>query len=160
MARDVLLVQRVTTNWTKASRGGPAATVRSRCPISWELPPEVAWHSIRMSEADNFQPISESGLDVPSEVSEELALVIKDGRLGVRPELPAYWRPTRHRRPPRRYLSPGEWLRWSVNYRQGLDAGWLYGLVTWNIAFSPMPLDRMAFLGTPTFEVRELAGLA
>lgn len=65
----------------------------------------------------------------------------------------------RHRRPPRHLVSRGSWLRWTINYRLGLDHGWSYGLVTWNVAFQVEPLDRALFLNEPSNSVDELSAL-
>ncbi len=65
--------------------------------------------------------------------------------------------PRRHRRPPAVVLKPGEWLRWHINYRFGLDGGWAYELKTMNISYGAVAENT--FLGTPDHFVDERASL-
>lgn len=154
-----IIVQRVTTTWTKASRGGAGATARNQAPVAFRLPPGAAWHTVGMAEEDQFEPAHEAGAAVPEFVCEELGVRIDGGQLSMLPQVPASWMPGRHRRPPRQSVAPGAWLRWSVNYRLGLDRGWTYGLVTWNVAFRAQSCGRELFGGDPPHAVSELAAL-
>jgi hypothetical protein len=112
-----------------------------------------------MAEESQFEPRHQSADVVPKSVREELSLRTRDERLSVLPQVSAFWMPTRHRRPPRHSVSRGTWLRWTINYRFGLDHGWSYGLVTWNVAFQVEPLDQSVFLNEPSHSVDELSDL-
>ena len=134
--------QRVGTTWTKASRGGAGAAARNQCPSAFRLPVDAVWHSVDMAEENQFEPLHESADVVPASVREELSLRIRGAQLTMLPQVSAFWIPRRHRRPPRHPVSRGTWLRWTINYRLGLDHGWSYGLVTWNTAFQVEQSDR------------------
>lgn len=158
---DGARVQRVTTRWTTASRGGAGAQRRNQCPIAFAWPDsDVVWHDVVMREDTGFGP-EETGHaewpDVPRTELDALGLRGSEDRISLRPELSSWWMPRRHRRPPRQGIGPGEWLRWSVNYRIGLANRWEYGLVTLNVGFRVS--SDAAFLGTPTRAVDELAHL-
>jgi hypothetical protein len=154
-----VIVQEVATRWTKSSRGGEGAALRNRCPVAFPVPSGATWHRIEMNESRDFEPVQEFAGEIPQPVHEGLSLRIRHGRLSVLPQVSAFWMPKRHRRPPRHSIGPGEWLRWSVNYRLGLDDGWMYGLVSWNVAFWVSPMDGTLFLGDPPQKVDELASL-
>lgn len=53
-----IVVQRVRTSWTKASRGGAGAAMRSAAPTTFPLPTGLtsALHDVSMQEADLFVP--------------------------------------------------------------------------------------------------------
>lgn len=55
----MIAVQTISTTWTKASRGGSLATMRSRVPnrLPIKMPPDLTdlvWHSIAYSERNKF----------------------------------------------------------------------------------------------------------
>jgi hypothetical protein len=81
-----------------------------------------------------------------------------DGLLRVELVVTPFGMPRRWRRPPAVRLSPGQWLRWQVNYRfASRDGEWTYRLDTLSICHGPAPADL--FLATPTHHVSELAAL-
>ncbi|MEV7026357.1 hypothetical protein [Kitasatospora sp. NPDC093558] len=153
-----LVVQRIRTSWTKASRGGPGAAIRNAAPTAFALPEGLtsALHAISMRESDAFAPhMSVADLSDPGVVLKE-----SDGLLRVhRPEVTPFGMPLRNRRPPAVRLAPGEWLRWQINHRfaGGWEGAWTYRLDTFNIAYCPTSPD--VFLGTPTHHIDELAYL-
>lgn len=57
------------------------------------------------------------------------------------------------------WLTPGERLRWQVNYRHSTTSSgeWIYSLHTLHLAVGTV--DRDAFLQAPTHQVDELADL-
>jgi hypothetical protein len=67
-----VVVQRISTWWTKESRGAPAATARNTAPIAFELPPDFAFglHDIVMREATGFEPQSHTGELADAELAE------------------------------------------------------------------------------------------
>ncbi len=144
-----VVVQRVRTSWTKASRGGPGAAARNAAPTVFPLPPGLrsGLHDVAMGEADAFSPrVSEHDLSRPGIVLREV-----DGLLQVGPpETSSFSMPPRNRRPPKVRLGPGQWLQWQINYRfgGGWSETWTYRLDTFNVAYGPASSD--VFLGTPT----------
>jgi hypothetical protein len=114
-----IVIQRVGTTWTKASRGGAGAAARNQCPSAFPLPVDAVLHSVDMAEENQFEPLHESADVVPASVREELRLRIRGEQLTMLPQVSAFWMPRRHRRPPRHPVSRGTWLRWTINYRLG-----------------------------------------
>ncbi|MEW5630114.1 hypothetical protein AB1388_26660 [Streptomyces hydrogenans] len=153
-----VVVQRVRTSWTKASRGSTGATVRNAAPIAFSLPTGLtsALHDVSMQESDSFVPhMSVRDLSDPGLVLKE-----SDGLLRVhRPETTIFSMPQRNRRPPALRLTPGQWLQWQINYRfVGTWGGpWSYRLDTFNVAYCPASPE--VFLGTPVHHVDERAPL-
>ena len=96
--------------------------------------------------------------DVPGDDLSDLDVRAAGHGVSLRPALSAWWMPHRHRRPPRQALQPGQWLKWSINFRLGLDSGWRYGLMTLNVACGP-EVKPDAFLGSPTKVIDELERL-
>jgi len=156
-----VVAQWVRISWTKASRGGAAATRRNAVPVAFPLPMIAApvLHEVRMSEAEDFEPHSSVTGAVPGE-SAGLRLV--DGLLRVRLEPTPFGMPRRWRRPPAVRLAPGEWVRWQVNYRFSYPAArggaWTYRLDTLNLAHAAQ-VPAGILLGEPTYRVDELAHL-
>lgn len=154
-----IFVQRVSVTWTKRSRGAEGASERSRTPkgLAWPSP-DARLHDVSSDEHDGFELRIATARTVPSLVADGLSLRQGQGRLTLLPQVDPFGMPQRHRRPPRAGLSPGEWLRWSINYRFGLDHGWTYKLITWNVAYLD---DRPGelFLTSPTRSVDELGRL-
>ena len=143
-----VVVQRVRTSWTKASRGGVGAAARNAAPTVFSLPPGLrsGLHKVVMRESDAFSPqMSEQDLSDPGLVLREA-----DGLLRVQPpETSMFSMPRRNRRPPAVRLSPGQWLQWQINYRfVGTRGGqWSYRLDTFNITY--VPTSPEVFLDTP-----------
>jgi hypothetical protein len=143
-----VLIQRVQTTWTKASRGGPLAAIRNAAPVGFPLPSTVPpfVHEVWMWESEGFRPLHRSNAGLPDATgnSRVLLRVEDDGRLRVQLELVPFGIPNRKRRPPAVRLNRGEWLRWQVNYRFAGGTGgdqWTYRLDTLNIAFGEVAAD-------------------
>jgi hypothetical protein len=163
-----VVTQWVTTEWTKRSRGGPGAALRSAVPQGFRLPARrrSVVHEVMITERNDFQPIESIGAEPPerepSLARSGLRLVRADK--GVRVELllarlgdARLGGPSRDRRPQGVWLAPGEWLRWQVNYRSSgprIDGGrWEYRQDTLNIAVGPA--DPELFFGEPTRHIDE-----
>ncbi|SNR55868.1 hypothetical protein SAMN06265355_104139 [Actinomadura mexicana] len=113
-----------------------------------------------MNEHDDFQPHASAHEGLPVTSSDSGVLLREDnGLLRVQLTVTPYGMPRRWRRPPAVRLTPGDWLRWQINYRfAGTHGGeWTYRLDTLNISNGPGPTDL--FLGTPDRYVTELAAL-
>jgi len=132
-----LLVQRIQVSWTKESRGADGAVRRNAVPLAvpWR-DSDAAFHSVAAAEESQFQPVEAWETAVPAEVIRDLDLRTEPQSVSILPALSGYWMPKRHRRPPRLRIAPNEWARWTINYRLGLDQGWVYGQVTYNVAFA------------------------
>lgn len=130
-----LRVQCVSVLWTKASRGGMAAATRNAVPLGFPWPDDSAiWHKVVASEwVDDFGPVVETNDLLPQDVAWQLGLRTEPHGVSVQPRVYPNWMPTRHRRRPRVRLTTGESLRWILNYRLGLDHGWTYGQITFNV---------------------------
>ena len=152
-----VVAQWVRTSWTKRSRGGPEATRRNAAPVAFVLPaarcPLV--HEIQMDESDDFEPLI-SVADAPPDRSGVL-LTEADGRLRVQVVHSAWGAPRNRRRGPVVRLSPGEWVRWQVNYRFSGYHGWSYRLDTLNLSYGPVAVDTV--LGPPLHHVDDRAEL-
>jgi hypothetical protein len=150
-----VVVQRVSTLWTKQSRGGPAAAVRNATPIAFPLPSDLTLgvHAIVMRERDAFRPqMSQADL-----AQAGMPLRVVDGLLRVSPpETSFFGMPRRTRRPPTVRLTPGHWVRWQINYRHVASSSgqWYYSLHTFNIHFGT-PTSHDVFLGEPARSVDE-----
>src|SRR5262249_50292277 len=114
---------------------------------------------VDIAEHRRFGRLDEVAADVPPSIVDDLDARLRETRLSVLPRLSSFWMPRRHRRPPRQSIGPGEWVRWTVNYRRGLADVWEYGLVTWSIAFRPERRQDDLFLDKPTILTKELAAL-
>ncbi|MFF2045554.1 hypothetical protein ACFVVX_34560 [Kitasatospora sp. NPDC058170] len=149
-----VVVQRVRTSWTKASRGGAGATLRNAAPTAFPLPPNMkaGLHEVSILESDAFHPhMRELDLSDPGLVLREA-----DGLLRIHPpETSLFSMPRRNRRPPAVRLAPGQWLQWQINYRfVGTRGGqWSYRLDTFNISYGPA--SPAVFLKAPTHRVDE-----
>jgi hypothetical protein len=128
--------------------------------VAFQLPAAQApfVHEVSMAERDEFQP--RATLHEGLGRVRAAAAILRDehGLLRVRLTVTPFGMPRRWRRPPAVRLSGGEWLRWQVNYRfSGTGGDWTYRLETMNVAYGPVTAD--IFLGTPSYEVKELASL-
>lgn len=161
------VVQHVTVEWTKRSRGGAGAARRNAVPHGYALPHPPAGRGVHhvtcrergeFTAAQEWLPLPERGRGPAAAVREHELRLRPDGpALHVLLEAGAYGMPRRPRRPAVR-LRPGEWLRWLVNARMhGDEDGWWYRLDTYNVVVGPHGAD--VFLGTPTRVVDERAHL-
>jgi hypothetical protein len=154
-----LYVQQIKVTWTKSSRGAAGATKRNQVPHGFAWPLATArFHGVEAREEEAFAPRSQFHEAVPEAVSKLLLLQEREGRLTFRPAEDGFGMPRRHRRPPHASLVAGDWLRWSMNYRFGLDDGWRYELLTWNVAYGIDPSGGL-FTQAPPRKVEELAAL-
>jgi hypothetical protein len=175
-------VQRVVTEWTRASRGAPGATRRARVPLAFPLPPGdpgavprcgVLVHGVRAAEEDGFV-VHHTREEYPPPGADPLTL---DRAAGVRLRRsgddlvvtgrPDVWAPSLVAHPPRAgrdllRLAPGRWGRWMVNFRvvdEHLSA-WSYRLWVVNVAHLPGRADPAVFVhGGPAAVVDNRARL-
>jgi hypothetical protein len=158
-----VVVQRISTWWTKESRGAPAATARNSAPIAFPLPAGFAsgLHDVVMREATGFEPdactadLSEPDLDLG------LSVQALGGTLHIRP--PERYPGSvviRSRRPPAVNLQAGQWLRWQINHCMIAWSGGLshYMLQTFNVYGGPPP-DPEIFFTVPSRQVDERSRL-
>jgi hypothetical protein len=172
-----VVTQWVTTEWTKRSRGGPGAALRSAVPQGFRLPGKrrSVVHEVMITERNDFRPIESFGAEPPERepslarsglrlvradkgVRVELLLArLGDVRLGDARLGNARRGDLTRTRPAAVWLAPGEWLRWQVNYRSSgsrIDGGrWEYRQDTLNIAVGPA--DPELFFGEPTRHIDE-----
>ncbi|MEU8661124.1 hypothetical protein [Actinoplanes philippinensis] len=158
-----VVAQWVTTEWTRRSRGGPGAALRSAVPQGFRLPGRRRGvvHEVMITESNDFRPIESFGAEPPERepglARSGLRLVRADKGVRVELLLARLGDPSRARRPPGVWLAPGEWLRWQVNYRMSgsrIDGGrGEYRQDTLNIAVGPA--DPELFFGEPTRHIDE-----
>ena len=85
-----VVVQRVRTSWTKASRGGAGAAARNAAPTVFSLPPGLhsGLHEVVIRESDAFSPqMSEQDLSDPGLVlrsSQALTSIAQRSDVGSR----------------------------------------------------------------------------
>lgn len=153
-----IVVQRIRTSWTKESRGGRGAVLRSAAPEAFPIPTGVSsgLHEVSLEEYASFRP--EVRLGDLAECGIALQEQEADGFLTVGPPtlLPGGV-PRRDWRRPAVRLAPGEWARWQINYRFGGNTNWTYRLDTFNVAYGP-PTPKV-FLGEPAHGVDERGSL-
>jgi hypothetical protein len=184
-----IVAQWVSTEWTRLSRGGKAATRRNAAPVGFRLPTVCTGvvHEIVMAERNDFEPVESLGAE-PAEREPSLArcglrVVRAPGRVRVE-LLPARAgapganparagapgaNPARAGAPglsanPRRagvWLAPGEWLRWQVNYRVSWPPiqGGRSSYRQDTLNIALGPVHPELFFGTPTWHVDERAFL-
>lgn len=156
-----IVVQQVWTSWTKDSRGGAAAGRRNATPNGFLLPdhPAPFIHKISMGEWAGFHPHDEIRPGLPGD-NDWLTLRCDGERLRVQLTVNPWGMPRRWRRPPAVNLSPGEWIRWQINYRfTGASGGdWSYRLETLNLFHGTSP-DADIFLAQPDHDIKELGPL-
>ncbi|MBD3674153.1 MAG: hypothetical protein HUJ26_11580 [Planctomycetaceae bacterium] len=154
----MIIVQKIKTEWTKASRGGSGASARNATPDAMRLPviaaphPGFLFHDIRFLESENFQ-------SVPSTRESDAKPLIRIEPLWVRVTKETVaarfvwsWH---HCGAPKRKshdlfrLSIGEWGRFTCNGRFGAESStgreWVYHKTVFNIGFILEP-DENLFL--------------
>jgi hypothetical protein len=148
-AQMILIVQSITTTWTRRSSGGPAATRRSGVPKALPLPIEAAFaappatilHSVNYHEQDLFAQPSHSRLKTLPGLAvrrvNELAIYPQPGAIRVAAEWSRFMgAPQRHPVPNLLLLEPDTWGRVSFNLRTGGDdAPWTYTSYVINIGY-------------------------
>jgi hypothetical protein len=169
-AQRILIVQSITTIWTRRSSGGAAATLRNAVAKALPLPAEAAFaappatilHSVRYHEQDNFAQASHSRLETLPGIAvrrvNELAIYPQPGAVRVAAEWSGYGgAPHRHPVPNLLLLGPDTWGRVSFNMRTGGDdAPWTYTNYVINIGYyaafhaacfvATQPLAQPAFM--------------
>lgn len=168
----MLIVQRITTEWTKASRGGQGAAQRNATSDALRLPPlagstpHYLLHDIRFLEWEDYECLSD--------------VIESDGQTHIRIE-PLFIHVTkkhvatrflwswRHCGAPERdshdlfQLSVGQWGRFTCNGRFGAESSsgreWGYHKTVFNIALADQ-FDESLFVQThPDADVSRLAVL-
>ncbi len=166
----MVVVQIVTSVWSKASRGAPGSTARAVVPeaVTVELlpgvrPGAVLVQRVEALETEGFEPVSRS-LDVVDGPPLDVAgfRLVGDGdRIVVTrlADIRSGW-PSRDR-PVRAFtLGPGETGRALRNNRQGAYGGWTYSKVVVNVGFCDGVPTADLFTGVaPTFLLDEQASL-
>jgi hypothetical protein len=173
----VIVIQHISTHWTKASRSGPGAKRRSSVPDALPLPftPDPASeltlvkHTVRYDEEDGFatphQDVAIGGA-VEGRVERFRCVQVRvvDGRAGV-----VYaWEPSQGGAPPRSTyhrqvldLAAGEWGRVTYNGRHSAlsgMSGWWYRQDVVNVAVLQCAVQE-PFAGAPSREFSDLAHL-
>lgn len=158
----MLIVQRITTEWTKTSRGGDGAARRNATPAAVTLPPisdadaDYLFHDNRFLEWERFQQYSrltESSIQPHIRV-EPLFLHVSSNSVATR----FVWS-WHHCGAPEReshdlfQLSLGEWGQFSCNGRFGAESSsgreWGYHKTVFNIAFVPQFTDDLFIQSKP-----------
>lgn len=166
----MLVVQRITTRWTKAARGGAAAAHRNAVPLALLLPalagsePGYLLHDVEFPECDGFarrERVTESNLPMHLHIG-PLILGVTTSEIAVR----FLWSRSECGAPERYAHEPfclarGEWGRFMFNGRFGADSSagraWEYHRTVFNMAW-PHSYDRKFFLeSAPDFEDARLA---
>jgi len=145
----LIIVQHLTTVWTKASRGAPAANRRKAVP--WAIPidirEEAPWvfQSADFAESSDFTYRSDRQFTRHTHRERDRGLLLEllpDGlHVGFRWE-PEVGLPPRHERQNAFILAPERYGRVIVNGRHSLDEGHWYTQSVYNvvvIASRPMP---------------------
>ena len=168
----MLIVQRITTEWTKKSRGGVRAADRNTTPDAIQLPPTAGpapsclVHSIRFLEWENFACYSDV---IESEIEEHFRvepLFLRVRKDYVETRFVWSWN---HCGAPKREshdlfrLALGQWGRFVCNGRFGAESmsgrEWGYHKSVFNVAFV-YAYDNDLFLRTmPNAESSRLAVL-
>jgi hypothetical protein len=170
----ILVVQEISTWWTKRARSGQGALRRRAAPEALPLPteppagPALVHHVVACREAGDFAPETERFETRP--ISPRLALTagcVRIRLLGQRVEADWAWSfecgaPARseHRRTVLT-LGPGEWGRVRTNGRMTTMLGlsdWKYHLHVVNVALAAEPAAH-PFHGDPTKTFDSLADL-
>lgn len=140
-----VVVQWISTSWTKRSRGEPAATLRNAVPDGLPLPDLTMplLHRVTAREADGFLLHEEVSHELPHR---QVVLQPVDDGLRVQVE-PPFGVPVRPHRP-HIILGPNDWVRWQINSRSSTASGmgdWYYVSHTFNIGYGD--IEAAAFCG-------------
>lgn len=168
----MLIVQRITTEWTKASRGGDSATKRNATPNAMQLPPLAGassgylLHDIRYLEWEHFEchaDVVESDFQTHIRIEPVFLHVTREH---VTARFVWSWH---HCGAPERdshdlfHLSLGQWGRFTCNGRFGAESSsgreWGYHKTVFNVALTEL-FDKNLFIETtPDAEDSRLAVL-
>ncbi len=143
----MLLVQELSTHWTKLSRGAPASLPRAHTPTALPLPPDPGGvprdrdatfcHRVRFDEATDFAPTIVSPASFSASRPRITGIELRDS---PSPRLVSYVWDTfcgAPRRPhgPRIPLGVNQWCQILHNGRHGYDRGWTYQSSVVNLAW-------------------------
>ncbi len=169
----MILIQELSTNWSKESRSGIAAKNRNSTPLCLplRLPPQrpedkwlIVHQIVRFDEARDFQPSapSETRDDLLSHstykatglwiVQDEDSILLK---FNWNVECGAPERPNRHLG----RLKWNQWARFRFNGRHGGARGWHYQQTVYNIALMELGSAEILNSTEPMFEAAEIAAL-
>ncbi len=168
----MLIVQRITTEWTKASRGGDSAAERNATPNALRLPPlasavpDYILHDIRFLEWENYECHSEvRGSEARTLVRIE-PLFIRATKELVTTRFVWSWH---HCGAPERnshelfQLSVGQWGRFTCNGRFGAESSsgreWGYHKTVFNVALTEQFDETLFIQTTPNADDSRLAVL-
>lgn len=167
----IAIIQCITTEWTKASRGAPKSAQRAAIPDRFPLPPTtlperakriVVLHQIKAAEREDFtlyQQCEASELcGKPELVRDPVTVGFEEGLLRVkyRPGIWSVGAPDRTGKGRNVFnLAPGQWGRLAFNGRFGYGLEWRYHRRVFNIACSLEIPDRELFLGEADFAVSD-----
>jgi hypothetical protein len=151
----MVVVQRISTWWSKASRGAPGAVRRSALPRAYPVTPSSSsylyeGHRRREWEGDFEDRLVETTEgDVLPQTAGNLSLLLEDGTLRV----DVWWSgqmgsPRRGRRTEALRLVNGELGQVLTNGRHSVEGGWLYVEDTYNVAMTPA-VDAALFTARP-----------
>ncbi|QDT64743.1 hypothetical protein [Calycomorphotria hydatis] len=168
----MLIVQRITTKWTKASRGGDGASVRNATPVALRLPPldgaapNYLLHDIRFLEWKNYECHSDVyASEAQTHVRIEPLFIHATYEL-VTTRFVWSWH---HCGAPERdsydmfQLTVGQWGRFTCNGRFGAESSsgreWRYHKTVFNVALTEQFDDNLFIQTTPTADDSRLAVL-
>jgi hypothetical protein len=167
----IATIQRITTTWTKASRGAPKSAQRAAVPERFPIPPAVlpakakrivVFQKVEASEHEDFIIRDHSEvMDLggrPDFSDEPAATRFEDGRLRVwyRPGTWSVGAPDRRGINLNVFnLEPGQWGRLIFNGRFGYGGGWAYHRQVFNIACSLEAPGHDRFASEPDFTISD-----
>lgn len=168
----MLIVQRITAEWTKASRGGDGAADRNAIPDALRLPPLAGaapgylLHDVRFLEWENFEcrsDVYESEAQTHIRIEPLFMHATKEL---VRTRFVWSWH---HCGAPERdshdlfQLSVGQWGRFTCNGRFGADSAsgrqWRYHETVFNVALTEQFDENLFKQTAPNAEDSRLAAL-
>ncbi len=168
----MLIVQRITTEWTKASRGGSGAAARNAVPDALPVPAPAdpasdrLLHDVQFPEGEQFD-----GQASMTPLSSQVHIRLEPVVLRVTSQLVAtrfVWS-WHHCGAPERdshdlfQLSPGQWGRFTCNGRFGAESScgreWGYHKTIFNIAFVKQFDSHLFVTTTPSADESRLAVL-
>lgn len=169
----MIVIQAVTTRWTKASRGAPQAGVRAGVPAAATLPVPLRAGAAGGALVHQLEALEERGFTLDEVAVDDEAAppvtvagvrVAQQGDLVEVTRLGARWQgwPPRERDRVVFRLAPGEWGRAVRNLRIGGAGDWRYAKFAVNVAHlsDPVTFDPDLFVAAPpTYEVNEEAQL-
>ncbi len=172
----IVLIQIIQVEWSKAARGGAAATARNNVPEALPLPhtamlamrePAFVEHFVRYGRRNQFQaPLVDKLLTQP--VAEPFADIHRGLAVSLDDDGHAHVALTRYPGAPRRplrfegfTLAPGEWGRIRVNGRwTDVDFGWwVYTKLAMNIGLFVRPPRNVFRMMSPAKSYTSLEDL-